>query len=106
MTTRSQRQVHRGCSGIKQLPGWSLVGEYGHALVEKLGEEVGGNYVRYCVDIWGQRPVFADLCGFCAHGVVGLFRQRSCLQRREQIDALASAKKFDGENVLKITQHS
>src|SRR5882724_8063935 len=75
-------------------------------LVKKLSEEAGGDCCRYCVDIRGERAILADFHGFCAHGVVGLLCEPSGLKRNEQVDALASAKKLDGENVLEIAQHS
>ncbi len=58
------------------------------------------------VDVGGERAVGGDFWRGGADGIVGFFRECAGLQRSEQVDALAGAEKFDGEDVAQIVEHA
>src|SRR5713226_2845248 len=57
------------------------------------------------VNICGQRTVGLDLARYFADKLVGFLRFRTGAERRQKINALAGAEKFNGQNVPQIVQH-
>ncbi len=77
-----------------------------YELVQNLGDGTLVDQGGDSVDVGGERAVGGDFWRGGADGVVGFFGERARLQRGEQVDALARAEKFDGENVAQIVEHA
>lgn len=58
------------------------------------------------VDVVGEGAVGGNFGGGGADGVVGFFGERAGLQRGEEVDALAGAEQFDGDDVAEIVEHA
>ena len=79
--------------------GWILlVEDFGDgALVDEGGDGV---------DVGCERAIGGDFGRGGADGIVGFLGEGAGLQRGEQVDALAGAEKFDGEDVAEIVEHA
>ena len=74
--------------------------------MEDFGDDALGNQGCDGVDVGSEWTVGGDFWRGGADGVVGLSGERAGLQWGEEVDALAGAEQFDGENVAQIVEHA
>jgi len=70
------------------------------------GDRAGSHQIRYDGEVGRERSVGRKLRRSHSDSVVSPPRESACLQRGQQIDPLAGAKQFNGEDVAKIMKHA